>query len=56
MFVYYKCYISIKLTFLKELMLTKQGHQESATFVTIGICWIVVLSFNQMSATDVMIH
>ena len=37
MFVYYKCYISIESTFLKELMLTKQVHQKSAIFVTIGI-------------------
>ena len=37
MFVYYKCYISIELTFLKELMLTKQKHQKSVIFVTIGI-------------------
>ena len=27
----------IELTFLKELMLTKQKHQKSAMFVTIGI-------------------
>ena len=37
MFVYYKCYISIELTFLKELMLTKQENQKSTIFVTIGI-------------------
>ena len=28
-FVYYKRYIMIELTFLKELMLTKQAHQKS---------------------------
>ena len=28
MFVYYKCYIMIALTFLKELMLMKQMHQK----------------------------
>ena len=28
-FVYYKCYISIELTFLKELMLIKQANQKS---------------------------
>ena len=28
MFVYYKCYISIELTLLKELMLIKQVHQK----------------------------
>ena len=32
MFVYYKCYISIELAFLKELM-----HQKSVISVTIGI-------------------
>ena len=37
MFLYYKCYISIELSFLKELMLVKQVHQKSAMFVTIGI-------------------
>ena len=37
MFVYYKCYIKIELTFLKELMLVKQANQKSAMFVTIGI-------------------
>ena len=36
-FVYYKCYISIELTFLKELMLIRQANQKSAIFVTIGI-------------------
>ena len=37
MFVYYKCYISIEMTFLKELMLIKQANQISAIFATIGI-------------------
>ena len=46
MFVYYKGYISIKLTFLKELMLIKQVHQKNVIFVTIGISQIRVLSFN----------
>ena len=49
MFVYYKCYISI------ELMLIKQVYQKSVIFVTIGISYIIVLSFNEMSAKDVMI-
>ena len=35
MFVYYKCYISIELLFLKELMLMEQVYQNSAIFVTI---------------------
>ena len=45
-----------ELTFPKELMLIKQVHQKSAIFVTIGISSIIALSFNQMSATDVMIY
>ena len=36
-FVYYKCYISTELTFLKELMLIKQVYEKSEIFVTIGI-------------------
>ena len=51
----YKCYISIELTFLKELMLTKQLNQKNAIFVTIGISEIKVLISNQMSAIDAMI-
>ena len=35
----------IELTFLKELMLIKQAHQKSLTFVTIGIFQIIVLRF-----------
>ena len=50
MFVYYKCYISIELKFLKERMLTKQANQKKAMFVTIGIFLLKALSFNQMSA------
>ena len=37
MFVCYKCYNSIELVSLKELMLMKQVHQKSAIFVTISI-------------------
>ena len=54
--VFYQCHILIELTFLKELMLLKQVHQKSVIFVTIGIAWIIVLSFNQMSAIDVIIY
>ena len=36
MFVYYKSYISIELTFLKELMLIRQGNYKTAIFFTIG--------------------
>ena len=35
-FVYYKCYISIELTYLKELML-RNMNQKNVIFVTIGI-------------------
>ena len=37
MFVYYKCYISIELTFLKKLMLITQVNQKSAIFMAINI-------------------
>ena len=43
----------IELTFLKKLMLIRQGDQKSEIFVTIGI--FLGLSFNQMSAMGVMI-
>ena len=56
MFIYYKCYVSIELTFPKELILIKQVHQKSMIFVTIGISYIKVLSFNQMPAIDAMIY
>ena len=56
MFVYYKCYILIELTFLKELMLIKLAHQKNVIFVNISILYIILLTFNQMSATDVMIY
>ena len=36
MFVYYKCYITIELMFLKELMLIKEVYQKSVMFVTVG--------------------
>ena len=49
MFVYCKCYIWIELSFLKEFILIKQVHQKSVIFITIGISYIMVLSFNQMS-------
>ena len=49
--IIWKCYILIELMFVKELML-KQVHQKSVIFVTIGISWIKVLSFKQLSAID----
>ena len=45
-----------RITFLNELKLIKQVHQESVIFVTIGISKIIVLSCNQMSAIDAMIY
>ena len=43
-----------ELTFLKELMLIKQVYQK--IFITIGMSEIIVLTFNQMSAIEVMIY
>ena len=37
MFVYYKCYISIELRFLKEVILIKQVHQKSVIFAIVSI-------------------
>ena len=34
----------------------KKVHQKGVIFVTIGISYIIVLSFNQMSAIDVMFY
>ena len=48
--------IMIELTFLKELISTKQAHRENVIFVPIGIFQIKGLSFSQMSAMDVMIY
>ena len=56
MFVFCKCYILMELTFLKEMMLIKQVHQNSIIFVFIGISSIIVLSSKQMSAIDVMTY
>ena len=36
MLVYYKCYISIELTFLKELILIKQANQKNVIYATIS--------------------
>ena len=47
-------YIIIELAFLKELI--KQVNRKSMVFITVDICWIKVLSFNQMSAVDDMIY
>ena len=37
MFVNHKFYILIKMTFLKEFMLTRQGNSMNVIFVTVGI-------------------
>ena len=55
MFVYYKCYISIELKFLKERMLTKQANQKKAMFVTIGIVFIKGFKFQPNVCIDAMI-
>ena len=44
------------MTCLKELMLIKQVHQKSVMIVATDIPLIIALSFNQMSAMDVMIY
>ena len=49
----YKCYISIEMTFLKGLVVIKQGHKKIVAFVTIRI---LLLRFNQTSALDVRIY
>ena len=45
----------MEFTFLEELMLIKQVYQNSMMFVTIVFFLIIVLSFNQMPAIEVMI-
>ena len=45
----------IELMLLKELMLIKKMRQKSVIFITIDIFQVIVLSFNQMTAVDVMI-
>ena len=42
--------------FLKELMLIKQVDEKCVIFITIGISQSIVLSFNQMSAKDIIIY
>ena len=46
----------IELTFLKELTLIKQVHQRNVIFLTVDNFCIKGLSFNGMSATDVMAY
>ena len=48
--------MKIEFAFLKELMLIKQLHQKSVIFITVGISYITVLCFNQMSVIAVMIY
>ena len=40
----------------EEFVLIEQVHQKIVIFVTIGISQTIVLSFNQISAIDVMIY
>ena len=49
-------YDRIDVFLITELILIKQGKRKSTIFVTIGIFKIKALSFNQMSAMDVMIY
>ena len=46
----------IELTFLKELIFNKRSTSKSVIIVTIGISYVIVLSFGQMSAIDVVIY
>ena len=46
----------IELVFLEELVLTKQMHEKSVIFVTIGIFYIKGLSFKHMYAIDAMTY
>ena len=46
----------IELMLLKELMLIKKMRQKSVIFITIDIFQVIDLSFNQMTAVDVMIY
>ena len=46
----------IKLTFLKELLLTKQVQRNRSIFVTIGTFWIKNVSFNHIYAMAVIMY
>ena len=48
-------YDRIDVFLITELILIKQGKRKSTVFFTIGIFKIKALSFNQISAMDVMI-
>ena len=48
--------ILIEIIFLKELLLIKQVHQKRFIFVTIGISYVIVLSFNEISAIDDIVY
>ena len=50
-----KCYNTIGLIFLKELMLIKQICQKNVIFATTGILKILVLSINHIFAMVVTI-
>ena len=52
----YECYIMIKLTFLKKLILVQQVNQKSVIFPFIVIFKKKGLSFNRMSLIGVMMY
>ena len=56
MFVHYKCYVMVELTFLKEMILIKQVNQDCKIFVTIGIFNIDASRFNQIFPMNVKIY
>ena len=49
--MYYKCYISIELTFLKEMMLIRQVNEKSALFLILVYTYFF-LSGVSFTATD----
>ena len=53
-YILFKCYILIKMMFMKVLMLMRQVHLKSLLFVIIFIFQEKSLGFNHLSVTDVM--
>ena len=52
----WKCYNTEKLTFQKELMLTKQVHHNNVSFAFIGTLKMLHLNFNHMFVTNVTMY
>ena len=52
----YKCYITKKLMFQKELTLIKQVHQKNVCFVIIGTLKMLDLNSNRMFVTNVTMY